>query len=136
MTLFDGREHSGRDMRSTAEKIGCAGVLAAILVFIIAIVVPSFVKARNTSSTNACVNNLRQIDSGKEQGALAFKWNSDTDCDEPGNKAIVNMYIKGNITPLCPNGGAYSYNRVGKNPTCTKYRKDDTSTRSHHLPIE
>jgi len=96
--------------------------------------VPSFVKARNTSARNACINNLRQIDSGKEQAALANKWEDGTDCDNPTNKAVINQYIKGNTTPLCPDGGTYSYNLMGKNPTCSKYRKDDVSTRSHHLP--
>jgi hypothetical protein len=31
----------------------------------------------------------------------------------------VNRYIKGNISPRCPNGGTYSYNGIGVNPTCT-----------------
>lgn len=41
-----------------------------LLLVIIAIVIPSFIKARNTGAQNACINNLRMIDSGKEQAAL------------------------------------------------------------------
>jgi len=67
------------------------GILAGIAL-------PSFVKARNTAQQNACINNLRQIDSAKEQAALAQRWTDDQVVDVK----IVNQYIKGNTTPTCP----------------------------------
>ena len=45
-------------------------IMAAILVGIAAIAIPNFIKARNSSCANACVNNLRCIDSAKRQWAL------------------------------------------------------------------
>jgi hypothetical protein len=32
---------------------------------------------------------------------------------------VVNQYIKGNSTPVCPANGIYSYGRISANPTCT-----------------
>lgn len=63
---------------------------------------------------NACINNLRMIDSAKEQWALAERHGEG---DEPVVNQ-VNEYLRGNRTPICPAGGKYSYNPIGRNPTC------------------
>jgi prepilin-type N-terminal cleavage/methylation domain-containing protein len=90
-------------------------IVVAIIGLLAAIAIPSFVKARNTSQQNACINNLRQIDGGKEQWAMAAKKNDgDTILTDS-----VNAYIKGNKTPACPGGGSYTYGNVGSNPDCT-----------------
>jgi hypothetical protein len=107
----------------------------ALLGVVAAIVVPSFVKARNTSSSNSCINNIRMRDSGKEQAALAERWSDETDCDDPTNKAVVNQYIKGNRVPLCPEGGTYSYNKASKNPTCSKDKEEKGAVHRHRLPV-
>ena len=89
-------------------------IVVAIIGLLAAIAIPSFVKARNTSQTNACINNLRQIASGKAQWALAaHKSDNDT-----VNTTAVNEYIKGG-EPDCPAGGTYTYNVVGSNPVCS-----------------
>ena len=88
-------------------------IVVAIIGLLAAIAIPSFVKARNTSQQNACINNLRQIDSGKEQGAMAHHL-SDGVAIAP---ATVNEYIKGGA-PSCPGGGGYTYNNIGTSPTC------------------
>ncbi len=90
-------------------------IVVAIIGLLAAIAIPSFVKARNTAQQNACINNLRMIDAGKEQWALAAK---KTDGDT-ATTASVNEYIKGNTTPSCPAGGVYSYEDIGSNPECT-----------------
>jgi prepilin-type N-terminal cleavage/methylation domain-containing protein len=89
-------------------------IVVAIIGLLAAIAIPSFVKARTTSQQNACINNLRQIDSGKEQAALAYKIAQDTEVPTDS----VNEYVKGNTTPVCPAGGDYTYNVVGTNPVC------------------
>jgi type II secretory pathway pseudopilin PulG len=38
-------------------------IVVAIIGLLAAIAIPNFVKARATSQANACINNLRQIDS-------------------------------------------------------------------------
>jgi prepilin-type N-terminal cleavage/methylation domain-containing protein len=45
-------------------------IVVAIIGLLAAIAIPNFVKARQTSQTNACINNLRQIDAAKQQWAL------------------------------------------------------------------
>jgi len=54
-------------------KIVSRGFVIAIIVLIIlflTIALPSFIKARNTSAQNACINNLRIIDAGKYQSVI------------------------------------------------------------------
>ena len=45
-------------------------IVVAIIGLLAAIAIPNFVQARKTSQTNACLNNLRQIDGAKQQWAL------------------------------------------------------------------
>ncbi|HEY9172626.1 MAG TPA: prepilin-type N-terminal cleavage/methylation domain-containing protein, partial [Verrucomicrobiae bacterium] len=45
-------------------------IVVAIIGLLAAIAIPNFVKARETSRTNACISNLRQIDGAKQQWAL------------------------------------------------------------------
>ena len=45
-------------------------IVVAIIGLLAAIAIPNFVKARTTSQMNACINNLRLIDSSKQQWAL------------------------------------------------------------------
>lgn len=89
-------------------------IVVAIIGLLAAIAIPSFVKARNTSQQNACINNLRQVDGAKEQWAMAEKKSNGTDVTTDD----VNDYIKGDTTPTCPGGGDYDYNPIGSNPTC------------------
>jgi len=45
-------------------------IVVAIIGLLAAIAIPSFMKARTTSQQNACINNLRQIESAKDQFAI------------------------------------------------------------------
>ena len=45
-------------------------IVVAIIGLLAAIAIPNFIRARQTSQTNSCINNLRQIDAGKQQWAL------------------------------------------------------------------
>ena len=57
-------------------------IVVAIIGLLAAIAIPNFVQARKTSQTNACLNNLRQIDGAKQQWALEKGKGS---ADVPGN---------------------------------------------------
>jgi prepilin-type N-terminal cleavage/methylation domain-containing protein len=48
-------------------------IVVAIIGLLAAIAIPNFVRARTTAQTNACINNLRQIDGAKQQWALEQK---------------------------------------------------------------
>jgi len=99
-------------------------IVVAIIGLLAAIAIPSFVKARDTSRQNACINNLRQIDSAKEQWAMAN--------NIAGTAAVVttavDSYIKGNTTPVCPASGTYTYQAMGTDPSCSV-----TSPNAHAL---
>src|SRR5213076_2202605 len=99
-------------------------IVVAIIGLLAAIAIPNFVKARTTAQANACINNLRQIDSAKQQWALEQRVGTNTtplvtDIDpylgRSGNSSNV----------VCPAGGqtatfALSYNiqAVSLPPTC------------------
>ena len=101
-------------------------IVVAIIGLLAAIAIPSFIKARNTSQQNACINVLRLIESGKEQAALTHKWIDGMEV----TTSIVNTYVKRNTTPDCPGGGIYTYNVIGTNAICSI-----TSPTSHRLPV-
>jgi prepilin-type N-terminal cleavage/methylation domain-containing protein len=107
-------------------------IVVAIIGLLAAIAIPNFVKARATSQSNACINNLRQIDAAANQFALEQKKTTGSAITWPTD---LTPYIKlntGTSIPGCPAGGDYStpFN-VGGSPTCTL---GSTVTPAHALP--
>lgn len=98
------------------------------------VVLPVLKRAHMTSAGGfACINNLRQIDAGKEQALYYGKLSPDADCDSPRNRGVVNQYIKGNATPICPNGGTYRYGKMNQEPTCGLFDPKDSNTYAHDV---
>lgn len=97
-----------------------SGAAVAPIGMIAAIAIPSFVKARTTSQKNSCINNLRQLDSAKEQAAMANNWTNEQEI-MPGSteEEKVLQYIRGTMMPICPDGGSYTLNTIGEVPTCS-----------------
>ena len=94
-------------------------IVVAIIGLLAAIAIPNFVKARTTSQANACINNLRQIDSAANQFALEKGQTTGATINYPTD---LLPYIKLNSSasiPQCPAGGTYSAGTVGSNPACT-----------------
>ena len=107
-------------------------IVVAIIGLLAAIAIPSFMKARTTSQAKACVNNLRQIESAKEQWAMAVGTQQGADIgDDIGNgytssnRTAINLYIKlqttglGTNGPVCPAKGDYDYMAIGTNAVCS-----------------
>jgi type IV pilus assembly protein PilA len=91
-------------------------VVVAIVVVVAAIAIP---KARATSSANACINNLRQIDAAANQFALEKGLTNGQSIYFPND---LTPYVKLNSAgkmPPCPAGGIYYIARVGKQPVCS-----------------
>ncbi len=91
-------------------------IVVLIIGILLAIAVPNFIKARETSRAKACVANLQQLQSAIQQWAMDNKATTGTavTMDEIcGN----GLYI--NVAPQCPSGGAYTVATVDTNPTCS-----------------
>lgn len=82
------------------------------------IVIPNFVRARSTSVSNACVNNLRQIAGAKQEWALENGKTNGTVCTINDIKPYIRLDANGNL-PKCPQGGVYTIGKVGEPPTCS-----------------
>jgi prepilin-type N-terminal cleavage/methylation domain-containing protein len=109
-------------------------IVVAIIGLLAAIAIPNFVKARATSQANACINNLRQIDSAVNQWAL--ETHQTTGATAPTLTSDLTPYIKLNAAssvPSCPAGGSYSVGAVGAVPqeTCNL---GNSVTPGHFLP--
>jgi general secretion pathway protein G len=103
---------------------GYTGIaLIPIIGLLAAIAIPNFVKARTTAQMNACVTNLRQIESAKQMWALEHKKET---TDTPTAQEL-DPYIPGGFSHLkCPAGGTYTINAVSEKPAC--------SIPNHQLP--
>jgi hypothetical protein len=108
---------NGAGMALAGLILGYITTVIFVIVFVFGIMgsiaVPSFMKARSTSQQKACINNLRQIEAGKEQWALAEKKPQGADADE----SAVNQYMR--VIPVCPAGGVYTYGRIGEDARCS-----------------
>ena len=94
-------------------------IVVAIIGLLASIVVPNYVRARDTSQQNACVNNLRQIDGAAQTWALENKKTSSDTYALDVIKPYIKLNSLGNI-PSCPAGGTYSPGaNVGTAPTCS-----------------
>lgn len=100
-------------------------IVVAIIGLLAAIAIPNFVKARTTSQMNACINNLRLIDSSKQQWALEQR---KTTTDQPQGSDLQPYLGRGSNgeLPSCPADSsetwAASYsagvNNIGTPPVC------------------
>lgn len=91
-------------------------ILASLSFAILAVVfIRQWVIARNTPSSNACVNNLRQINSAKDQWAIVNNRSNGT----IASWIEVVPYLKGNAKPACQMGGTYTIGAVGEHPKCS-----------------
>ena len=91
-------------------------IVVAIIGLLAAIALPNFIKARATTRQDACINNLRQIDSAISEWALETGQNNGA---AVASVSTVSAYIKlnsGTSVPGCPAGGTYTTANVGSTP--------------------
>ena len=92
---------------------GSAGIYMPLMA---AIAIPSFMQGREAAQRNACIHNLRIIDSAKQQWALETGAAGDA---VPSGEEI-GQYIDGGFKGLeCPKGGNYSINKLDEKPECS-----------------
>jgi prepilin-type N-terminal cleavage/methylation domain-containing protein len=92
-------------------------IVVLIIGILLAIAVPNFIKARETSRTQTCIANLQQIESAKEQYAMENKLGNGDAISQAQLTDPTNGYLK--EFPNCPAGGAYTINNVGTDPVCS-----------------
>ena len=102
-------------------------IVVAIIGMLAAIAIPNFAKARMTAQMNACISNLRMIDSAIQEWATEQK---------KGDTASVtfqdiSVYMKNQV--VCPAGGtsfadSYAITTVSEKPKCTR------NPEKHKLP--
>ena len=90
--------------------------LIPIIGLLSAIAIPNFVKARQTAQMNACINNLRQIDTAKQQWQLEKGKDATA---QPTQADIIPYLGRTQMMPICPAGGTYEIRSTNEVPTCT-----------------
>ena len=95
--------------------VGCTFVTIFMAGLLAAIAIPNFVKARDVSMQNACINNLRQIEAAKNQWALEHNKQA---TDTPTENDLT-PYFKNHQFPQCPAGGVYKIGQDSDTPTCS-----------------
>ena len=90
-------------------------IVVAILGLLIAIAVPNFVKTRANAQRSICIENLAQIESGKQIWGVEV---GRTYGDVPTDADLIGptLYIK--ETPRCPGAGNYRFNAIGTTAQC------------------
>jgi len=98
-------------------------IVVAIIAILAAVAIPNFIKYRKNSQATACISNLKQIQSAKEQLAMTGK-----------EITAANLYgaaglIK--VAPTCPGSGSYTLGDADTDPTCSLGSQDEYP---HKLP--
>ncbi|MDB6053616.1 MAG: type secretion system protein [Verrucomicrobiales bacterium] len=107
------RKTNGFTLIEIMVVVGIIGLLAAIAM-------PSFLRPRARAQTNACINNIRQIEAAMQQWALEN--NKATNSHVTHSQLLV--YVK--TPPICPAAGTtatfdscYTFDTVSDTPVCT-----------------
>ncbi len=88
-------------------------IVVAIIAILAAVAIPNFVRYRRNSQANACISNLKQLQTAVEQAKMNGKDGAWTDI------IGATLYIK--VSPTCPAGGSYTLNNGEDTgvPTCS-----------------
>ena len=89
-------------------------IVVGIIAVLMGILLPNFVKARQTAGKRSCMSSLRAIDEAKQQFAMEC---SKKDGDAVVWGDIVPHYMR--AQPSCSSGGSYATEPVGTNPRCS-----------------
>ncbi len=109
-------------------------IVVLIIGILLAIAVPNFISARESSRAKSCVANLSQINSAKLQCTMDNKLSIDstatfsidgTTATAPGPNGTYQLTRTGGspnylrAVPVCPAGGQYALGSVAAPPTCS-----------------
>lgn len=91
-------------------------IVVTLIGFLIAVAVPTFFRARESSRQRSCQTTLSQIDGAKERYALE---------ENAGAGQVIEWsdligsarYLR--AEPSCPGGGVYTLGAIGEEPACS-----------------
>jgi len=93
-------------------------IVVAIIGLLAAIAIPNFVKARINAQTDACIDNLRQLDGAVQTWALEHSQAPSATVTSGDVLPYLGHGTAGQW-PTCPAGGTYSVTTVNAKPSCT-----------------
>lgn len=96
-------------------------IVVAIIGILIAIAVPSFLRAREISRRNACQENQSKVDGAKQQWALEENAGATA---EPGWTDLIGDTLYVRKTPVCPSSGDYTIGAINSDPSCSLSAQD------------
>jgi len=88
----------------------------AVLCLVIGGIAATSVYRSPASGRAECIGNLRMIEGTKEQWALERT----APVGSPSDRPAIDRYFKVKGPLTCPDGGIYTYNPVGTDPTCSR----------------
>jgi len=98
-------------------------IVVLIIGILLAIAIPNFMRARESSRAKSCQANLRQIETAKEQWAMDEKAGTgDAIPNDGADLWAADSYMK--AEPVCPSGGTYTVAAIGTDPTCSVGAQD------------
>ena len=94
-------------------------ILGGIFIFsLVAFIIPNYIRARSETASAACINNLRQIDGGKQEWAVENHKSKNEVPNWDDVRPYVGRGANGSIL-VCPEGGTYILGRVDESPRCS-----------------
>jgi len=95
-------------------------IVVLIIGILLAIAIPNFVAARESSRAKACIGNLKQIDSATQQYCMDQKLSATNYGTGPAMTALVGTAAYIRATPACPSSGTYGIaTSITGSPFCT-----------------
>jgi prepilin-type N-terminal cleavage/methylation domain-containing protein len=106
--------HTGRRGGFTLLEIM---IVVCIIGLLVGIAFPAFMKARQQARKQACLENISQLESAKQQWGVEM---GKKDGDVPSQTDLIgsDKYIK--FMPVCPGGGRYQFEAIGVSASCTE----------------
>ncbi len=91
-------------------------IVIMIIGMLLAVAVPSFLRARDVSRARACQSNLKNLVGAKERWAMDNNRGA-TDTPTMDQIALPGVYIRS--VPVCPSDGTYTLGALNVMPTCS-----------------
>ena len=117
-----------KSSRSSAFTLVEIMIVVAIIGLLATIAIPNFVHARQSAQTNACINNLRQIDAAKQEWAMETGQKATASATPSAIQPYLGRGSGGSVSNLyCPINqqkvpfGGYTIGTLNVAPACGNF---------------